>query len=187
MQDENIPLGLCQCGCGQKTNISPCTDRPRGYFKGVPYLYAKGHKSKQLRIPLQDRLWARVDKSGDCWLWMGSTIGNGSGYGSIQQPGGGKSLLVHVVAWELLVGAVPAGKELHHTCSSRACVNPAHLTPLTRAEHHAVHVIMRTHCRRGHAFDRVQERADGRNYQYCSTCARERDRQRRSQKKGASR
>jgi hypothetical protein len=38
-----IPLGFCHCGCGQKTNLIPETDRPKGLIKGKPYRYIKQH------------------------------------------------------------------------------------------------------------------------------------------------
>lgn len=41
-----IPLGLCQCGCGRPTWIPTRTDIPRGRVKGVPVRFAKGHGSR---------------------------------------------------------------------------------------------------------------------------------------------
>lgn len=38
------PLGLCQCGCGQPTAISPQTDRKNGYLKGMPRRFIAGHQ-----------------------------------------------------------------------------------------------------------------------------------------------
>lgn len=42
-EDPTIPRGLCQCGCGQKTNISARTVSSLGYIKGQPRQFAKGH------------------------------------------------------------------------------------------------------------------------------------------------
>lgn len=39
-------LGYCKCGCGQKTKISPYTDKSRGWFKGQPRDYCQGHHSR---------------------------------------------------------------------------------------------------------------------------------------------
>jgi hypothetical protein len=37
----------------------------------------------------------------------------------------------HRVAYELLVGPIPDGMHLDHLCRTPACVNPAHLEPVT--------------------------------------------------------
>lgn len=42
--------------------------------------------------------------------------------------------LAHRVAYELFVGPIPAGLDIDHLCTVRACCNPAHLEPVTRKE-----------------------------------------------------
>lgn len=42
--------------------------------------------------------------------------------------------MAHRVAYELWVGPIPEGMELDHRCKVRACINPAHLEPVTHAE-----------------------------------------------------
>jgi hypothetical protein len=117
------------------------------------------------------RFWASVDTSAGltgCWPWLGR-IGT-LGYGVLtvaQYP-----FTAHTIAYELLVGPVPAGLTLDHrchtddascpggnTCPHRHCVNPAHLEPVTALENvlrgrgpSAVNA-RKTHCMRGHAFD----------------------------------
>ena len=82
---------------------------------------------------VQDRFWAKVDASGDCWNWMGGK--SSDGYGSFRQPypGEGRDGAngAHLFAWRLLVGPVPTGTELDHRCKNRDCVNPDHLEPVT--------------------------------------------------------
>src|ERR1044072_3527104 len=41
-----IPLGLCQCGCGQPTRVSDRTAPSWNAIKGVPRRYIKGHGRK---------------------------------------------------------------------------------------------------------------------------------------------
>ena len=41
-----IPLGLCQCGCGQATKTASGTDRRRGWIKGQPLRFLHHHGSK---------------------------------------------------------------------------------------------------------------------------------------------
>jgi hypothetical protein len=70
------------------------------------------------------RLWARVDRSGDCWLWTGYT--NPGGYGQMNV-GGHRTRLTHRVAWELTYGAIPDGDFVCHRCDTPACCRPDHL------------------------------------------------------------
>jgi hypothetical protein len=42
--------------------------------------------------------------------------------------------MAHKVYYEERQGPVPEGLELDHLCRVRACVNPDHLEPVTRAE-----------------------------------------------------
>ena len=65
-----------------------------------------------------------------CWLWQKALS---QGYGVVTLPGGG-STKAHRAAYELHVGPIPSGLELDHLCRNKACVNPAHLEPVTRAE-----------------------------------------------------
>lgn len=41
-----IPEGLCQCGCGQTTNLARCTYRKLGHVEGKPYRYVCGHNRR---------------------------------------------------------------------------------------------------------------------------------------------
>lgn len=49
----------------------------------------------------------------------------------------------HRYAYETLVGPIPDGHHLHHTCEHPGCVNPAHLVPLTPGDHAAEHARLR--------------------------------------------
>lgn len=97
-------------------------------------------------IPVEERFWAKVDRRGpaECWIWLAARTGTGGRYGSFNADGRRKgkrtTVLAHVFAYELLIGPVPSGHDLHHlieegACSSTLCVNPAHLEPVTRREH----------------------------------------------------
>lgn len=94
---------------------------------------------------LPERLSRRIQvDQHQCWLWQGATVKGG--YGNLRF--GNRTFLVHRFVFELLVGPVPDGFELHHRCKVRNCCNPAHLEVKTTTEHR--HLSRRTHCMRGH-------------------------------------
>ena len=65
-----------------------------------------------------------------CWVWIGPR--HTAGYGQVWHEG--KRTTAHRAIYEALVGPVPNGLELDHLCRNRACVNPAHLEPVTHQE-----------------------------------------------------
>ncbi len=76
--------------------------------------------------PAATRFWAKVDKSGDCWLWTASV--RGSGYANFYFRG--RCVNAHRVAWILTHGEVPDGLQVLHDCpggDNPLCVNPTHL------------------------------------------------------------
>lgn len=125
---------------------------------------------------LEERLWPRVDKSGECWVWTGHRVGRSDQhYGSIKV--NGRQRRVHRVAYELLVGPIPDGMELDHLCRNHRCVNPAHLQPVSRRENimrgvgvGAVHA-KKTHCPAGHGYTEKNTRVY-RGHRYCRECDR---------------
>lgn len=96
-----------------------------------------------------ERFWDMVDfgefgtcSGSDCWLYRGAK--SGKGYSSFGSDNG--TVSGHLFAYRTLIGPVPDGMELDHTCHStdkscvggntcrhRLCVNPAHLEPVTHA------------------------------------------------------
>lgn len=80
--------------------------------------------------PLEVRMWSKVDVGRHHWTWRGAV--NDSGYGAIWD--GTRLVYAHRLAYELLVGPIPSGMTIDHTCANRLCVNPAHLEAVTIRE-----------------------------------------------------
>lgn len=98
------------------------------------YMAKRRAENRGVKVPETpdeiERFWAKVDKSGTCWIWTGCT--NGRGYGTFAVRA--VSLLAHRVAYVLKQGEHEEGLELDHLCRNRLCCNPDHLDPVTHTE-----------------------------------------------------
>ena len=124
---------------------------------------------------MQERFWAKVNKTDSCWLWTAGT--NGKGYGFFTIAGIG-TRRAHRLAYEWLVGPIPEGYELDHLCRVTLCVNPAHLEPVTHLENmrrgFGVNRVnrLKENCPRGHPYEGENLRMDhGRRR--CRKCERD--------------
>lgn len=125
----------------------------------------------QLR-PLPDRFWAKVDKSGECWLWRGTVDDHGYGRMGVAY----RSVLAHRLAYELVIGPIPVGLTLDHLCRVRLCVNPAHLEPVTQSENvKRGGYSLKTHCPQGHPYDEANTYRS-KTGRVCRACGRDRRR-----------
>ena len=81
------------------------------------------------------RFWRRVIRTRGCWRYTGSWAGR-CAYGQVKFRRNGKwgSYQAHRVAYELVIGPIPAGLVVDHKCQVPSCVNPRHLTPMTNWE-----------------------------------------------------
>lgn len=84
------------------------------------------------RKTLSERFFEKVDRSGECWEWLGGK--NHKGYGHFYQAGEGRTHSAHRASYEMEYGTIPPRMEVDHTCRNRGCVNPEHLRLATRKQ-----------------------------------------------------
>ena len=67
-----------------------------------------------------------VDKLSGCWVWQKA---RSQGYGRMRW--GSEFWSVHRFSYHYLVAYLHKASVVHHTCSNRACCNPAHLAAVS--------------------------------------------------------
>jgi hypothetical protein len=143
--------------------------------------------------------------SSPCWIWTGYR--DRDGYGVVCR-GGINKLRIHRISHIAHVGPIPAGMVIDHLCAQTSCWNPDHLEAVTSSENSRRMVErhpefadalrsmrpertnfppeqrrpgLRTHCKRGHEFNRENTvMQHGGKWQSCRICRRERQRERRA-------
>lgn len=139
------------------------------------------------------RLERLLDKAaagpGGCIIWTGRLTRGGYGHTKI----GKRNRPAHRVAYELMVGPIPDGMQVDHTCHNRdtecpggnrclhrRCINPYHLQPVTGAENQrrSPHTIAgsnarRTDCPNGHQYDEANTGRRWNGGRQCRKCRRQ--------------
>ena len=139
------------------------------------------------KIPLEsldlDRFWAKVDKSGDCWLWTGATSGSRgvATYGQVSIAG--RRFLAHRVSMALHLGDLAIDAVVDHDspgvgCRNRLCVKPAHLVVTDVRGNNATKeggkyvAALGVECQRGHSLATPESRYFTKGGLGCRECKR---------------
>ncbi len=103
----------------------------------------------------EEKFFAAVEYSEDCWEWVGGRIP--SGYGHFQREG------AHRWSYRYFVGEIPDAHQICHHCDNPPCVNPFHLFLGTRSDNMKDGYEkgrvkpengnrIKTHCPKGHPY-----------------------------------
>lgn len=119
-----------------------------------------------------ERFESKYDKQpSGCHVWNGPLDRDGYGTFFFRK----LNRRAHRVAWFLIHGPIPNGMIVNHKCRNRACVNHQHLELITRGDNAlldsgsvAALNARKTHCPKGHPYDRKYGKQ-----RYCSICERE--------------
>ncbi len=129
---------------------------------------------ESVSITITERFWSKVVKGPKCWLWTAKITTNGYGSFSI---GAKDKVSAHRWLYERINGPLPEGMELDHLCRTTACVNPAHMEPVTHRENMRRGTwATRAHCPQGHPYDEANTYVYPNGWRKCRTCKRARDR-----------
>ena len=130
--------------------------------------------------PEQERFWklvAMADRA-SCWEWLGPK--DWDGYGLFRR-NTTTSARAHRLSYEFLIGPIPDGLVIDHLCRNRACMNPAHMEPVTngtnvlRGYSGSAKNARKTHCKRGHPLSGENLRVNGNaGERICRICQRNR-------------
>lgn len=127
--------------------------------------------------PAGERFWEKVDKTQECWLWLGQQ--GWGGYGQFRVEG--HRMAAHRFAYIERYGSIPEALDLDHLCRNRVCVKPDHLEAVTRKTNvlrgvgvTAAHA-KKTHCLNGHPFNLLNTWVDSQGGRKCRVCKRARD------------
>jgi hypothetical protein len=75
------------------------------------------------RVDSEDLFWSKVKKTPGCWVWQAGV--DEHGYGEVRVKG--RKWKAHRYAYTILVGPIPRGRHVLHTCDNRLCIKPDHL------------------------------------------------------------
>jgi len=115
----------CQCGCGERTNPAPFSDRRRGWVRGQPIAYLWGHGSRGRDHP----------------QWRGGTTVTVGGYRLKHRPKHPRAqsgyVREHVLVAEQALGHyLPDGAVVHHVDGDKLNNAPANLVVCADQAYH---------------------------------------------------
>jgi hypothetical protein len=124
--------------------------------------------------PYCKRFYGPAQESPSCKRWKGTHRKHDG------RPVTGDGEYAYRLEWERCNGPLPPDRVLHHTCGNVWCVEPAHLEPMSQADHVRAHDLggdknvgqaLKTHCPAGHPYDEANT-YHYRGERHCRECRR---------------
>lgn len=131
----DVPVGFCKCGCGERTRLAPVNDRSKGWIKGEPLSFIKGHLT---------RFMSQAGENSS--NWKGGKSVTSHGYVRLQMPDGTRPY-EHIVVAEKALGRKlksisvghPANEVVHHVYGDKKRNTNDNLLICTHEYHVALH------------------------------------------------
>ena len=144
--------------------------KSKGIGRGIRRIYqGLSNEERLLERFVRQIEWGDTD----CWPFRGVAIKGDYRQFKVNN----QNVLAHRWAYRYFVGTIPEGLTIDHLCQRSRCANPDHLEAVTMREN-----ILRgyglpgmnarkTHCPRGHPYDRVKSNGHGMS-RVCRRCER---------------
>lgn len=126
-----IPVGLCQCGCGNSTKISPCSNARYGYVKNRPLKFLHGHNMRLAENKALHDKGKCKHSSGYVWKRCEDHPRSHNGY-----------VLEHTLVAEEKIGRLLLQEErVHHENEIKSDNRPDNLTVFPNEKSHQQHHV----------------------------------------------
>lgn len=120
-----------------------------------------------------------------CWIWTATR--DRDGYGTLPSRAretAGDSIRAHRFSYVIVMRKrIDPGMVLDHSCRTRSCVNPLHLSQKTNAQNvlensegFAAKNVRKTHCPQGHPYDEANTKINYKGGRICRICEKEHQR-----------
>jgi hypothetical protein len=144
---KEVTYGYCNCGCGEKTKVSPKTCTSKGWIAGEPRSFLLGHHVKG-KFGSDNPMW-----NGGVWI---EKRHNGTSYKRILIPEHSRSnnkgyILEHILIMEEFIGRPLSEKEVVHHIDGNGLNNDIDNLQIfpTHGQHIAFHNNLRWGNRNG--------------------------------------